>query len=68
MNGSGEFQYVSLENELIEIDNWDDFPEAMKTLVKFLPDFPRSPHTQEEHDYIESFVPMMKEVMRRCQR
>ncbi len=39
----------------------------LKNLIiyKFLPTLPPEPHTQEDHDYINSFMPKMRELQKR---
>ena len=43
----------------------DDIPEEFDHLIKFLPTLPPEPHTPEEHDLIDSFMPKMREIQKR---
>jgi hypothetical protein len=43
----------------------DDIPEEFDHLIKFLPTLPPEPHTQADHDLIDSFMPKMREIGKR---
>ena len=52
-------------NKLFDYTNVDDIPEEFDHLIKFLPTLPPEPHTPEEHDLIDSFMPKMREIQKR---
>ena len=60
----GEYT-VKIGDDLFNYTNVNDIPEKFDHLIKFLPTLPSEPHTQEDHDYINSFVPKMREVQKR---
>ena len=60
----GEY-IVKIGNKLFDYTNVDDIPKEFDHLIKFLPTLPSEPHTQADHDYINSFVPKMREIEKR---
>ena len=60
----GEYT-VKIGNKLFDYTNVDDIPEEFDHLIKFLPTLPPEPHTPEEHDLIDSFIPKMREIQKR---
>ena len=68
MRGDGVYQWRALDGSLQEAANWNALPEAMEFLVTFEPTFPGEPHTQEDHDYMETFDAKLHELLGRCRR
>jgi hypothetical protein len=60
----GEYT-VKIGNKLFDYTNVDDIPEEFDHLIKFLPTLPPEPHTQADHDLIDSFMPKMREIGKR---
>ena len=60
----GEYT-VKIGKKLFDYTNVDDIPEEFDHLIKFLPTLPPEPHTPEEHDFIDSFMPKMREIQKR---
>jgi len=60
----GEYT-VKIGKKLFDYTNVDDIPKEFDHLIKFLPTLPPEPHTPEEHDLIDSFVPKMREIQKR---
>ena len=50
----GEY-VIKINGELITYTDYDDIPDVFDHIIKFNPDWPKSPHTQEDHDYMETF-------------
>ena len=44
-----EFQFI-VNKELVTYDNYEDIPEKFEHIIKFIPDVPDEPHTDEEHE------------------
>lgn len=62
-------RYKVVINEIVHTyENYEDIPLEFDHLILFEPDFPPGPHTQEEHDYIETFGGMLSELMSREKR
>ena len=63
----GEYS-VKIGDKVFNYTNADDIPEKFDHLIKFVPKEPLEPHTQEDHDYINTFPEKFKEVFAREQR
>ena len=50
----GEF-IIKIGEELITYTDYDDIPDTFDHVIKFNPDWPEPPHTQEDHDLMEVF-------------
>ena len=66
--GSGKYTWIDLDGDLQKGSNWDKIPEKIRELIEFNPCAPDPPHTQEQHDYMETFNNRLKEAMKKCQR
>ncbi len=60
----GEYT-VKIGKKLFNYTNVNDIPEEFDHLIKFLPTLPSEPHTQADHDLIDSFMPKMREIQKR---
>ena len=57
-------KYIILQNgELITYNDYDDIPSTFENVISFNPDWPASPHTQEDHDYMEVFNDKLQVLM-----
>jgi len=56
---------ILIGNEQFEYNNFEDIPESFDYLIKFEPEYPDPPHTEEQHEYINSFPLMLQELMSR---
>ena len=43
-----EFEFV-VNGELVLYDKYEDIPEDFEHVIRFIPDVPEDPHTEEEH-------------------
>ena len=59
-----EFQFI-VNGELVTYDKYEDIPETFDHVIKFLPDIPPEPHTEEEHEHIDSFMDKFREISKR---
>ena len=63
-----EFKFI-VNGELKTYDRYEDIPDEFDHVIKFLPDYPPEPHTEEEHQLIATFVDKLKELAsRECQQ
>ena len=53
------------KDEFITYNNFEDIPLEFDHLIQFLPDMPPPPHTEIEHEEMESWVPKFKELLKR---
>ena len=68
MAGRGTYTWIGLDGVHGECHHWDDLPEQMLTLVRFEPEIPPGPHSDEDHAIIGTFTDRLREVLARCQR
>ena len=66
MIGFGRYQWIDLAGNLQTATHWDQLPEKMKDLVAFVPDYPEPPHTDEQHQEMETFTERLQEALSRC--
>ena len=53
------------KNELVTYTKYEDIPMEFDHVIKFFPKWPEGPHTDEEHEYMETFNDKLKELMQR---
>ena len=58
----GEF-IIKIGEELITYTDYDDIPNTFDHVIKFDPDWPEPPHTQEDHDLMEVFNDKLQVLM-----
>ena len=58
----GEF-IIKTGEELITYTDYDDIPNTFDHVIKFNPDWPEPPHTQEDHDIMEVFNDKLQALM-----
>ena len=44
-----EFQFI-INGELVLYDKYEDIPEDFEHVIRFIPDVPPEPHTEEDHE------------------
>ena len=57
-----EFQFI-IDGDLVEFDRWEDVPELFDHVIKFIPDIPSEPHTDEEHEELKQWNIRLQELM-----
>ena len=60
----GEY-VIKINGELITYTDYDDIPNSFDHVISFNPHWPDSPHTQEDHDYMEVFNDKLQALMER---
>ena len=50
----GQFK-IMVNREIVIFTNYDDIPETFDKIFSFKPDYPPSPHTDEDHALMETF-------------
>ena len=58
----GEY-VIMVAGELITYTDYDDIPNTFDHVIKFDPDWPEPPHTQEDHDLMEVFNDKLQVLM-----
>ena len=57
-----EFQFI-INGELVIFDKYEDIPDEFEHVIKFLPDIPEDPHTEDEHDEIAVWNARLQQLM-----
>ena len=57
-----EFQFI-VNRELITYDKYEDIPEEFEHVIKFIPDIPEEPHTEEDHEEMALWNVRLQELM-----
>lgn len=59
-------QFVILKNGVLEsYDNFEDIPEKFDNVIKFLPEIPDAPHTEDQHEEIHQWHHRLKDLLKR---
>ena len=51
-------------DRLVEYDRYEDIPDDFDHVIEFLPEIPPEPHTQEQHEEIDSWHDRFLRLMR----
>ena len=57
-----EFQFI-VNGELVTYDSWENIPEEFEHVIKFIPDVPPDPHTEDEHAEMEIWNTRLQQLM-----
>ena len=57
-----EFQMI-VAGELVLYDKYEDIPENFEHVIRFIPDIPPEPHTEEQHEEISQWNTRLQELM-----
>ena len=57
-----EFQFI-VNGELVLYDKYEDIPEDFEHVIRFIPDVPEDPHTEEEHAEMALWNTRLQELM-----
>ena len=57
-----EFQFI-INGELVTFDKYEDIPDEFEHVIKFLPDIPEDPHTEDEHSEIAVWNVRLQKLM-----
>ena len=61
----GSYRVKMFDRSIIEYDNYDDIPDKFYRLLKYNPEYPPTPHSEEDHKMIEEFDKKLHELLRR---
>ena len=51
-------------NQLVEYGRYEDIPDDFDHVIEFLPEIPSGPHSQEQHEEIDSWHDRFLRLMR----
>jgi len=57
-----EFQFI-VNSKLVTYDKYEDIPDKFEHVIKFIPDVPAEPHTDEEHAEMAIWNTRLQELM-----
>ena len=57
-----EFEFV-VNGELVLYYKYEDIPEDFEHVIRFVPDMPEDPHTEEEHAEMALWNTRLQELM-----
>ena len=57
-----EFQFI-INGELVTFDKYEDIPENFQRVIKFIPDMPEEPHTEEDHEEMALWNIRLQQLM-----
>jgi len=52
-----------ISGQLHTFDRYEDIPLEFDRVIEFCPEIPPGPHTQEQHDEIDAWVPRFQRLM-----
>jgi len=52
-----------IKDKLVTVHEWDDVPEEFDHVIKFAPEVPEGPHTEEQHDEIDRWNFRLQSLM-----
>lgn len=57
-----EFHFI-VNGQLTTYDNYEDIPDEFDNVIKFLPDIPPEPHTEEVHEEIHMWNDRLQQLL-----
>ncbi len=60
----GDFK-ILIKGDIHSYTEFDDIPEKIGAVVKYLPDYPESPHSEEEHTMMSTFNDKLQQLLER---
>ena len=57
-----EFQMI-VDGELVLYNKYEDIPEEFDHVIRFIPDIPPEPHTEDDHDEMALWNTRLQELM-----
>ena len=56
---------ILIDGKVQVFDNYDDIPETFENVIRFEPEVPPEPHTEEQHHEIEQWNSKLQELLKR---
>ena len=56
---------IKIGSELVTYNNYDDIPTKFDHVISFEPNAPEPPHSEEDHEEMETYNAKLQELMRR---
>jgi hypothetical protein len=61
---TGKF-VVRIGRDILIFNTYEDIPASFDNLIEFNPDIPEEPHTEEEHQELDTLNDMLHALLRR---
>lgn len=59
-------KFVILRDGVLETyDKYEDIPEFFENVIEFIPEIPKGPHTEDEHEMIHQWNDKLMELLQR---
>ena len=60
-------RFVIMRNDVIEVyDRYEDIPNDLDHVIEFLPEIPPEPHTEQQHEEIETWPDLFLKLMEKA--
>jgi hypothetical protein len=60
-------RFVIMRNDVIEVyDRYEDIPDDLDHVIEFLPEIPPEPHTDQQHEEIETWPDLFLKLMEKA--
>ena len=56
---------ILIDGKVQVFDNYDDIPETFENVIRFEPEVPPEPHTEEQHHEIEQWNNKLQRLLKR---
>ena len=56
---------ILIDGKVQVFDNYDDIPETFENVIRFEPEVPPEPHTEEQHHEIEQWNNKLQQLLNR---
>ena len=56
---------ILIDGNVQVFDNYDDIPETFENVIRFEPEVPPEPHTEEQHHEIEQWNNKLQQLLKR---
>jgi hypothetical protein len=56
---------IMIDNKLHTFTEFESIPDTIQHVIKFLPEIPEEPHTEEQHAEIETWNAKLQELIER---
>ena len=56
---------ILIDGKVQVFDNYDDIPETFENVIRFEPEVPPEPHTEEQHHQIEQWNNKLQQLLKR---
>jgi hypothetical protein len=60
-------RFVIMRNDVLEVyDRYQDIPDDLDHVIEFLPEIPPEPHTEQQHEEIETWPDLFLKLMEKA--